>query len=230
MVGACEANQAAWNEAVAVAGGGRCWEDDGLRWAWQAHDGHVMLSFPQTVDPGALARGVAAAADLGARRIGAWLGAETDAGALERAGFRRGWEPWWMAARADAIAAPDDPRVQLAAAVPEYGPEGQALLALARGPEARAWHAAARVDGAFAGRAWSFVAGDVAGIYDMDVWPAFRRAGLGRALLRVVAAAARGAGARTLVLNATPDGAPLYAAEGFIRVGTGITYWRHLRG
>ena len=29
-------------------------------------------------------------------------------------------------------------------------------------------------------------------------------------------------------LNATPDGERLYSAEGFIRIGTGITYWHHL--
>jgi hypothetical protein len=30
------------------------------------------------------------------------------------------------------------------------------------------------------------------------------------------------------VLNATPDGERLYSAEGFSRIGTGITYWHHL--
>jgi hypothetical protein len=51
-----------------------------------------------------------------------------------------------------------------------------------------------------------------------------RRAGYGR----MVCAAARDAGARAVVLNATPDGERLYWAEGFTRIGTGITYWHHL--
>ena len=69
---------------------------------------------------------------------------------------------------------------------------------------------------------------DIASVYDMDVWPGFQRQGLGRALLRTVCASARVAGARAAVLNATPDGEQLYSAEGFVRIGTGITYWHHL--
>jgi GNAT superfamily N-acetyltransferase len=133
-----------------------------------------------------------------------------------------------MAAPLDAITEPGDPRVALANEVPEYGPGGQRLLTLARGERPRGWHAVARVDGHFAGRAWCLVAGDLAGIYDMDVWPRFQRRGLGRALLRVLCAAAREAGASKAVLNATPEGERVYSAEGFQRVGNGITYWHHL--
>ena len=109
------------------------------------------------------------------------------------------------------------------------GPEGQRLLSLARG-ERGAWHAVARVDGQFAGRAWSLLQGDVAGIYDMEVLPQFQRRGLGRALLRTVCEAARAAGATRAVLNATPEGERLYSVEGFVHVGRGITYWNHLTG
>jgi GNAT superfamily N-acetyltransferase len=112
--------------------------------------------------------------------------------------------------------------------VPEYGPEGQRLLSLASAEDSFAWHAVARVDEQFAGRAWCLAAGEVAGIYDMDVRPKFQRRGLGRALLRILCDAARAAGATKVVLNATPAGEPLYTAEGFVRVGTGITYWHHL--
>lgn len=224
----CEINQAAWNAAVAVAGGGEVWEDDGLVWSWQVHDGQLMLNFPRTIDLAAACRGVKAARERGARIVGAWLASDVDASPLARAGFDRGWEPSWMAAALPAIAEPDDPRVTITADVPEYGPEGQRLLSLARGPGACAWHAVARVDGRFAGRAWAFAPDDVAGIYDMDVWPAFQRQGLGRALLRQLGLSARAAGARVAVLNATPDGQRLYSAEGFVRVGAGITYWHHL--
>jgi GNAT superfamily N-acetyltransferase len=227
-VAECEINQAAWNAAVAVAAGGEVWEDNGLRWSWQAHDRQLMLNFPHAIDLAAARRGVDAARTRGARIVGAWLSREVDASPLETVGFERGWEPWWMAASLDLIAEPNDERVTITAEVPEYGPGGQRLLSLADAPDARAWHAVARLDGRFAGRGWAFAPSDVAGIYDMDVWPPFQRRGLGRALLRKLGASARVAGARAVVLNATPDGDRLYSAEGFVRIGTGITYWHHL--
>jgi GNAT superfamily N-acetyltransferase len=187
-----------------------------------------MLNFPRVIDETAARRGVEFAHEHNARIIGAWLSPETEAGMLETVGFERGWEPWWMAAPLEAIPEPDDPRVWLSADVPEYGPGGQRLLSLARGDQPRAWHAVARVDGLFAGRAWSLVAGDVAGVYDMDVWPKFQRRGLGQALLRTVCDAAREAGATRAVLNATELGERLYARAGFVHVGRGITYWHHL--
>jgi GNAT superfamily N-acetyltransferase len=79
------------------------------------------------------------------------------------------------------VADPDDDRVTITTEVPEYEPEGQRLLSLADAPEARARHAVARVDGRLARRGWAFAPRDIAGIYDMDVWPDFRRLGLGRA-------------------------------------------------
>jgi GNAT superfamily N-acetyltransferase len=224
----CEALQSEWNVATALAGGGSAWEDHGLRWAWQPHSGHLMLNFPTSIDAAAAQRGVEFAREHDARVVGAWLSTNVDATPLRATGFDEGWEPWWMAARLDAIAEPGDPRVELSADVPEYGPGGHQLLSLARREPACAWHATARVDGQFAGRAWSLMVGDIAGIYDMDVWPAFQRLGLGRALLRAVCGAARAAGATRAVLNATPDGERLYSAEGFVRVGEGITYWHHL--
>ena len=224
----CEINQAAWNAAIAVAGGGEVWEDDGLRWSWQAHDRHLMLNFPRAIDLAAARRGVAAALERGAWIIGAWLASDVDASALEAAGFERGWEPWWMAAALESITDPSDERVTITTDVPEYGPEGQRLLSLADAPNARAWHAAARLDGRFAGRAWAFAPGKVAGIYDMDVWPKFQRQGLGRALLRELCRSARAVGAQLAVLNATPEGERLYSVEGFVRIGVGITYWHHL--
>lgn len=225
----CEVSQTEWNAAVALAGAGAVWEDTGLHWSWQAHDGQLMLNFPRSIDAVAVRRGIDVARERGACIVGAWLSTDVDVSALEAAGFERGWEPWWMTVGLDAIPRLDDPRATITADVPEYGPEGQQLLSLARGDDPRAWHATARVDGRLAGRAWSFACGDVAGIYDMEVWPRFQRRGLGRALVRAVCDAARSAGATKAVLNATPDGERLYLAEGFMRIGTGITYWHHLR-
>jgi GNAT superfamily N-acetyltransferase len=210
----CEINQAAWNAAVAVAGGGEVWEDDGLLWSWQAHDGQLMLNFPRAIAPASACRGVKAARERGARIVGAWLASDVDASSLQTAGFERGWEPWWMGAALQSITEPDDPRVTITADVPEYGPEGQRLLSLADTPGA--WHAVARVDGRFAGRAWAFAAGHVAGIYDMDVWPAFQRQGLGRALVRKLGRSARAAGAQVAVLNATPRRAAAVLRRGVL--------------
>ena len=228
-VAECEINQTGWNMAVAVAGGGSSWQDRGLQWSWQAHDRQLMLNFPRAINAMAVEDGVEFARERDARIVGAWLSLETDAAPLGAVGFERGWKPWWMAARFDSIRRPDDARVGLSSDVPEYGPEGQRLLSLARG-ERGAWHAVARVDGQFAGRAWSLLQGDVAGIYDMEVLPQFQRRGLGRALLRTVCEAARAAGATRAVLNATPEGERLYSVEGFVHVGRGITYWNHLTG
>ena len=53
-VGDCEHSQTAWNCALALAGGGSVWEDSGLKWSWQAHDGQVMLNFPLMIEPAAV--------------------------------------------------------------------------------------------------------------------------------------------------------------------------------
>ncbi len=177
----CEINQAAWNDAVAIAGGGEVWDEAGLRWSWQAHNRHLMLNFPRAIDAAAAHHGVTAARERGACIVGAWLAGDVDASGLEAAGFERGWEPWWMTAPLESVADPDDDRVVITTEVPEYGPEGQRLLSLVDAPGARAWHAVARVDGHFAGRSWAFAPREIAGIYDMDVWPGFQRQGLGRA-------------------------------------------------
>ena len=224
----CETNQAAWNAAIAIAGGGEIWDKGGLRWSWQAHDRQLMLNFPRAVDVAAASEGVAAARERGACIVGAWLANDVDPSPLEAVGFERGWEPWWMATALESMVVPEDDRVAITAEVPEYGPEGQQLLSLVNAADLRAWHAVARLDGRLAGRAWAFAPDHIAGIYDMDVWPRYRRQGLGRALLRSLCAAAYVAGAQGAVLNATPDGERLYSAEGFVRIGTGITYWHHL--
>ncbi|NUR63390.1 MAG: GNAT family N-acetyltransferase [Catenulispora sp.] len=99
-----------------------------------------------------------------------------------------------------------------------------------------AWYAAAYTQSAsggrrFAGRAWSYYDGGadgVAGVFDMEVWPPFRRRGLGTGLLRTVCSAARQAGASRVVLNATDEGSLLYRTCGFTPVGEGITWWLHL--
>lgn len=69
--------------------------------------------------------------------------------------------------------------------------------------------------------------GDVAGLFDLAVWPAFRRRGPGRELLAVAVASARDRGVDRVVLTATPEGSELDAAAGFTRLGEGRTWWWH---
>jgi len=228
----CEWVQTDWYGRCARLTGGEVWQDDGLDWVWMPHSRSLMLMFPTAADPSALARGVERGKRQDAKIVGAWLGLPAEdavAGALSKAGFERGWAPWWMAAPMSAIFGPPDPRIVLEDDTAEYGePEDRELLVLAQARPQVDWHAAARVDGRFAGRCWSHLAGQLVGIFDMAVWPRFQRRGLGTGLMRGVCAPAAAAGAEHAVLNATPEGEKLYLTMGFERLGDGITWWLHL--
>ncbi|QFU97424.1 hypothetical protein KDY119_00922 [Luteimicrobium xylanilyticum] len=227
----CERVQSDWFRLRATALGGTVSDDDGFVWT-DGPDG-LNLLFPRTLTPAAVRHGLDRARAVGRTSVGAWLGPEVDPTALAEAGFERGWSPWWMVADVDEVvgAAPGpDPRVALEEDTDDYGGEHAAYrdqLALARLRPRVAWYAAAHVgpDHRFAGRAWSFLDGGLAGVFDMAVWSPFRRRGLGTALLGAVCAAARDAGATHAVLNATPEGRLLYETCGFRRIGTGATWW-----
>jgi GNAT superfamily N-acetyltransferase len=138
-----------------------------------------------------------------------------------------------MTADLSAMIGADDPRIELQQESDDYHGEYHSYreqLTLTRQDPTRVWYAAAYTEPArrFAGRAWSFLDGDLAGIFDMEVWEPFRRRGLGSALLNTVCAVAREAGAVHAVLNATPDGKQLYDARGFTQIGEGITWWHHM--
>ncbi len=226
-VEACEHNQVDWFHTEARATGGDVWTDGPLRWIQPVPGGDLMLLFPETLPSDELDRGLARADAASVRSIGAWMRADLDAGPLAERGFQKGWAPHWMTARVQDVPAPADPRVALETATPEYDDSGRTLLERTKAQPPRDWHAAARIDGTFAGRAWAHFDGSTIGIYDMGVWPAYRRRGLGTELLRAVCAAAATSGANDLVLNATPEGERLYLRHGFVPVGDGITWWRH---
>jgi GNAT superfamily N-acetyltransferase len=206
----CERVQAGWFRVRAQLGG-RTWVDDGHLWTDSPDDG-LNLMFPSHPSAEVVRRGVAYAAENGRTTVGAWLGLRADPRALEAEGFERAWAPWWMTADLAAIGAADDPRIVL-----ETVHEGVA------------WKATALDDGNVVGHAWSFMDGELAGIFDMAVWRGFQRRGLGTGLLREVCQAARVAGAKSAVLNATPEGKMLYSACGFTQIGEGITYYLHMR-
>lgn len=231
IVARCERVQTAWFRTRAERLGGEVWNDGPLTWI-DGPDG-CNLMFPEEAELGGVERGIERARDLGRELVGAWLSTETDATPLISLGFERGWAPWWMAAPLESIEQPSDPRVHLGVEPGDVDDEQEhagygGMLRLAELEPERAFYAAIRVDGALAGHAWSFVDGDTAGIFDLDVWPPYRRRGLGAALLHAVSAAAYDAGARTAVLSTTPQGAIVYRAQGFNRVGMGATWWLHL--
>ncbi|MET0787663.1 MAG: GNAT family N-acetyltransferase [Cellulomonas sp.] len=221
----CERVQTSWFQLHAEALGGDAWEDGGLTWA------NGDLLFPQVIDPAALARGLERARSRNPSIIGAWLGLDVDPSPLAAAGFEKGWSPWWMSGPIDlGLAA--DPRVELQDRTTDDGGEHAAFaeeLAMARLRPARAWYAAAYDDGRLAGRAWSHLVGNLAGVFDVAVWEAFQRRGLGTGLMQAVCGAAASAGAEHVVLNSTPAGRALYERCGLTMIGTGITWWLHLR-
>jgi len=228
----CERVQTNWYLTRAAALGGEVWSDGPLTWIGGS-DGQSLM-FPTELTTDAVLRGVARARDRGLGSIGAWLNLSVDATPLAEAGFERGWSPWWMTADLAAIMSARDPRIELQQDSVDYSGEYAGYrdqLALTRLDPRRAWYAAAYDGGSrrFAGRAWSFLDGEFAGIFDMAVWEPFRRRGLGSGLLTVVCAAARDAGARHAVLNATPEGKQLYSSCGFTQIGQGITWWLHLK-
>jgi GNAT superfamily N-acetyltransferase len=240
-VKACEAAQTCWYTCRAAVLGGETWTDGPLTWVREGD--HQSLMFPETLPAEAVRRGVERARDTGMRMIGVWLGAEIDASAsvsaLAAAGFERGWEPWWMTAPVSGFKAAQDARVVLQQDTVDYRGEYadyRETLKVARVRPQHSWYAAAYDDrgGGFAGRAWSHLCGEasgltgIAGVFDMSVWPPFRRRGIGRGLLHSVIAAAADAGASHAVLNATPEGKLLYESCGFRQIGAGITWWLDL--
>jgi GNAT superfamily N-acetyltransferase len=227
----CERVQTNWYRTRARLLGGEAWTDGPLMWV-DGPDGPNLM-FPRALPAPQLRRGVDRARDLGRSLIGAWLSLDVDPAPLREAGFDRGWSPWWMTADLAAVAGPGDSRIELQSSREDHElgyKMDRDELPLARLRPARAWYAAAYTRKAhrLAGRAWSFLDGDLAGVFNMFVREKSRRHGLGTGLLRAVCAEASAAGAHSAVLNATAEGKLLYSSCGFTQIGEGITWWRHL--
>jgi GNAT superfamily N-acetyltransferase len=214
----CERVQSAWFDARAWAASGRVWDDGPLHWSDGPEGGNLM--FPAEIPADALARGVAA---IDSRPIGVWLSLEVDAApaaraALADAGFERAWSPWWMTAPLPEL---ED--------LPPLGAPGRGVeIDVDTRMPGIAFLATARAAGREVGHAWSFVHGRLAGLFDLEVDAAWRRRGIGTALLAAVQRPARWWGAEAMVLNATPMGYELYSRRGFVRLGEGVTWFRHV--
>lgn len=191
------------------------------------------LMFPETMSTAAVLRGVDRARVRGRAIVGAWLSLDTDAKPLADTGFERGWSPWWMTADLSDWRPAADPRIELerhlADGDDDDGHYGDPVALTSQRPT-RAWYAAAYTPDSrrFAGRGWAFLDADLAGIFDMGVWPEFQRQRYATGLLNTLCAAARDAGAKHAVLNATWEGKQLYLSRGFTQIGESITWWRHL--
>jgi ribosomal protein S18 acetylase RimI-like enzyme len=70
-------------------------------------------------------------------------------------------------------------------------------------------------DAGTVGCAMAVLAGDITGVFNMHVTPAFRRQGVGRALTAAVLDVGRRAGFEAACLEATAEGLALYEAMGF---------------
>lgn len=229
LLATVEGVQTEWFRLRAERLDGTVWDDGPLFWT-DGPDGQNLM-FPRSIPLDPLDRGIERARASGREIVGAWVENETDASALAERGFERGWAPWWMTAPLDKIDQTPDPRVHLGALDDDIADERSGygrFLEFAALEPGRAFYAAARVDGVLAGHAWSFVSGENAGIFDLDVWAPFRRTGLGAGLLHAVAAAAREAGAKLAMLGTSPQGALVYRAQGFMRIGQSSTWWLHL--
>ena len=233
LIRAAARNHTSWMTSAAEATGGAVVHKDGVTWTVPAPGGEAMVLFPSAgASAAALDAVVEGARERGARGIGCWAtGLEPFddlAQRLTERGFEWGWQPHWMAIDLSQLPLDEeDPRVSLVDDVPEYGGYGAALLTLAKARPQRSWHALARVDGAFAGRAWAHVDDGSAGIYDVDVPRRHRRRGIGRAVTLCVCRAAAAMGAQVATLNATGQGELLYRALGFRSLGLGQTWWLH---
>ena len=221
------ASHVSWMRAQAALSPHGVWDSGSSHWAWSADSRSLHGIFPVETPPEIVGEVVERADALGAVEVSVWSAVDVERPELDSLGFQVGWQPCWMTAPTEGF---DPGRVLLSR---------RAGLSVRARPHERhlqplldrddVWRAEARSDARYAGRAWLHVTGEVAGLYDMAVWSRFRRQGLGRDLVTLLAATARDHGADRISLNATPEGQKLYSACGFSRVGLGRTWWRPLR-
>jgi GNAT superfamily N-acetyltransferase len=183
----------------------------------------AVLAFP---DPaGDLAGAVRRAREAGAFAIGCWALAPDPqlAATLHELGFRDGWQPHWMGvdpgASTGEAATTVDETAECDPGLPYSTPEHAQIL----GGDVH--HFVVRHDGAVVGHAVLNVDSDCAGIYDMGVAPQARRRGFARALTLAAVARARSESCRSVTLNATGEGEPVYRQAGFVSLGFGMTWW-----
>jgi ribosomal protein S18 acetylase RimI-like enzyme len=163
------------------------------------------------VERAGVARAVERAGELRLSTVSCWSLTEDKAlgTVLIARGFEWGWQPWWMALELTRVDG-EEPRHRV-----EVRRRGAIRSAAVRDGDRNAGHVLVNP--------WR----GIAGLYDMEVRPEYRRRGIGRSLVLGACQVAREAGCTHAVLNATPEGELLYRTVGFERLGEGRTWWRH---
>lgn len=88
------------------------------------------------------------------------------------------------------------------------------------------WHFAASLEGRPVGETALCCGAEVAGIYDVEVMEAFRRRGIGTALVHAALRQARQLGFGAAVLGASGIGLGVYARLGFREVCK-LSFWKY---
>ncbi len=254
LVRAIGENMAAFLRALALASGGTCRRGDGVVWTEGSGSGPDLLLLPDRAPLSRVFARVDEALDSyrsqGERRpIHAWhigIGEVPEAGVrLAARGFDWSFRPHWMVCdlarlRTDHPTPPDLMVRQTGGSGlwddyvhPAHGDneEWRSLVA-ARETAAGRRPKSYRLYLAFlgskpVGASSVFITSGkhgVAGIFDVGVVPEERNRGIGTAVTLAACEAARDAGCRFAVLNATPLGEPVYRRLGFGSLGHGQTW------
>lgn len=248
---AAASNHRQWMVLGARTTGGTIHREGGMTWiASGGPSPEVSIPFPRlprdSRGPQLDAILAAARAIPDLRQIACWSlhpHRPRDLGArLLARGFEQGWQPHWMALDLETMnedfPQPDGLRVELLEGEgvwdesdhPHWREAACKSHAHASLHPRRLWHFSARLDGRAVGSSVVFVTTGrlgVAGIYDVDVSPDVRNRGIGKAVTRAACRFARDLGCRHALLNATPEGEPVYRRLGFASLGHGQTWWMH---
>lgn len=248
---AAASNHRQWMVLGARATGGAVHREDGVTWVETGGPSpEVSIPFPR-LERGrgggqldAVLASTRAIPDL--RQVGCWSlhpQRPRDLGArLLARGFEWGWQPHWMALDLETMnedfPIPDGLRVEPLEGEgiwgegdhPHWREAAHRSHARASVRPRRLWHFSARLGGRAIGSSVVFITTGrlgVAGLYDVDVSPDVRNRGIGKAVTRAACRFARDIGCRYALLNATPQGEPVYRRLGFASLGRGQTWWMH---
>ncbi|GAB3619551.1 GNAT family N-acetyltransferase [Glutamicibacter sp. PS] len=232
-----------WQQALAIATGGKIFTTHGCSWAWQPARKRLVLLFPDEAEPAGLRPALAEGHRLGAQRVEAWVNSGAQVKHLTEAGFSDNAQVSW---HAGILAVPMESwagKVRLGNNVPEAKGADKIELnvtnlwrdhttSLSSGHPAlrRVEHAVARTEeGQVVGR--GFVQQAMHGqlmVHALAVSPSVRRQGVGTALLQGLSrsmlnplVAMDDQDPVEMLAAATPKNAEFFTANGMKLLGRG---------